>query len=660
MVRQETNPGSLAGDNVVNNSPYITVPDTVFDEMESWGDSPPTNVSEEIRYALLDPNHEKRSVNEPVIVFDNPLQKLAKLYPTPNPQSFINNFMAESQFRERGDIWHLLAEKIPYVRYREGRPPQTYADTIRRTRENTGKEEAAIWGEAEIKGHKVIFFATDWDFMRGSVGETVATKYVEAAEEAARRGCDLVSVWASGGMRVDEGTVGLVGMERMQLALKEYREKTKGKKCSYISVLCGVFGGVSATVAQGDVTIGVKGTQFGFTGHNARRAFQGQSVDQTVQMIESHYINNRRVDYLVGSADEAYDWIGRYLNLAKNKKKNSDRTVSAFTQITDSAGIVRNRVRKNPGIYSILDAQEDEDISSYHQLKSVDEMDSFERYIDLLKNPRELDFEDFLRFGVEDVVPLYVNWQFHEEPSVLNVNMTHRPPIIAALGKIGDETFLFVGNQPSYYRSRYGGTTTKRTAIPGPEDCDYEIRILKRIGENLGVTAVRYADTFGALPTDIAERGNISEKLAEAANAAREYRGRSICIKQVDASGGGRPTGAWADARAARKHSHTYIAEPTSNLVINSSSAPSEAEVRTQIENMKDLGSAEQVELGIVQEIIDEPEGGASENTGGVIYEIDKYILRTSARLNKVSVGRHMNIRFESLRNTQILVKKVA
>lgn len=581
------------------------------------------------------------------------LAELAEMTPSYPTTKYIEDFKKLAKFGERGGIWRLI--RIPtYLRHRPGRQPQTIIETKEGARERSGAEEAASWGEAEINAHKVILFASNWEHLRGSVSEAVVRKYVEAAEEAANKGWDFVGLWATGGMFVDEGTAGIVGMEQMQLALRDYKEKTKGKRCSYISIWCDVFGGVSATVAKGDVTLGVRGKTKGFTGPVARKAFQGGKVDDEVQMIEYQFINNRTIDYLVETPKEAYDYIARYFALTKNRKRNNERSISKLKPIMQR--VIRHRVKDVPGFYSIFNGVSADETDIKGISKPAAEMDSVERYEALLNDPRELDFQDFLKYGVEDVVPLYMTWKYKQDPDYPWMEVMRYPAIIGALGKIGNETYLFMGNQPWYYRDIGSETVKKKTATPGPSDCENFIHLLKDVGENLGVTVVRYVDTFGALPTDDAERGDISGKLSEAADAARYYNGRSICIKQVDASGGGRPTGAWADARAARRFSHTYIAEPASNLRISSNTIVTREQLAQQLANMKDATADMQVEYKIVEEIINETDDGAGNNPAIAIFEVEKYIVGTSARLNKISVKELIKKRLESLRRLRILV----
>ena len=77
----------------------------------------------------------------------------------------------------------------------------------------TGMRDAAVWGTGAIGSIPVAICVMDFGFMGGSMGAVVGEKVTRAAEHALESRTPLVIVSASGGARMQEGTLAL-----MQLA----------------------------------------------------------------------------------------------------------------------------------------------------------------------------------------------------------------------------------------------------------------------------------------------------------------------------------------------------------------------------------------------------------------------------------------------------------
>ena len=88
-----------------------------------------------------------------------------------------------------------------------------YPDRLEAAQAATGMRDAAVWGTAALGGTKVAICVMDFGFMGGSMGAVVGEKVTRAAEHALESRTPLVIVSASGGARMQEGTLAL-----MQLA----------------------------------------------------------------------------------------------------------------------------------------------------------------------------------------------------------------------------------------------------------------------------------------------------------------------------------------------------------------------------------------------------------------------------------------------------------
>jgi acetyl-CoA carboxylase carboxyl transferase subunit beta len=141
---------------------------------------------------------------------------------------------------------------------------KAYPDRVAAAQATTGLRDAAVWGFGEIGGRPVAICVMDFSFMGGSMGSVVGEKVVRSTEAALARRIPLVIVSASGGARMQEGTLSLMqlvktvaGTERLRMA-----------GVPLISVMSDpTTGGVFASFAAlGDVNIAEPNALIGFAG----------------------------------------------------------------------------------------------------------------------------------------------------------------------------------------------------------------------------------------------------------------------------------------------------------------------------------------------------------------------------------------------------------
>ncbi|MBM3268159.1 MAG: acetyl-CoA carboxylase carboxyltransferase subunit beta [Candidatus Sericytochromatia bacterium] len=148
-----------------------------------------------------------------------------------------------------------------------------YAARIKESYARLGAGDGVITGQARIDGHPVQLAVMDFAFMGGSMGSVVGekiTRSIEAAMEAHR---PLLVVTASGGARMQEGTLSLMQMAKTAAALGRFHDNGN----LYISVLADpTTGGVSASFAMlADLIIAEPGATIGFAGRRV--------IEQTIR-----------------------------------------------------------------------------------------------------------------------------------------------------------------------------------------------------------------------------------------------------------------------------------------------------------------------------------------------------------------------------------------
>jgi acetyl-CoA carboxylase carboxyl transferase subunit beta len=147
----------------------------------------------------------------------------------------------------------------------EFKGPKTYREKLLADQSATGLKEAAVTGEGEIEGEKVVLAVTDSRFIMGSMGSVVGEKITRAIETATKNKLPMIIISGSGGgARMYEGMYSLMQMSKTCAALA-YHHKAG---LPYISVLTNpTMAGVMASFAGvGDLIIAEPKALIGFTG----------------------------------------------------------------------------------------------------------------------------------------------------------------------------------------------------------------------------------------------------------------------------------------------------------------------------------------------------------------------------------------------------------
>jgi acetyl-CoA carboxylase carboxyl transferase subunit beta len=151
-----------------------------------------------------------------------------------------------------------------------------YPERLKAARKATGEQDSMAIAYGKIQGMPVVVVVQDFAFMGGSLGMAAGETFIKAAKEAVKRDCPFVIFTASGGARMQEGTLSLMQMARTTLALNE----VKAAGLPYIVVLTDpTTGGVTASYAMlGDVHLAEPNAMIAFSG---RRVIE-QTIRETL------------------------------------------------------------------------------------------------------------------------------------------------------------------------------------------------------------------------------------------------------------------------------------------------------------------------------------------------------------------------------------------
>jgi acetyl-CoA carboxylase carboxyl transferase subunit beta len=190
-----------------------------------------------------------------------------------------------------------------------------YKDRIVQARESSGLPEAIVSGSGRVGGHLVYAGAMDMSFIGGSMGSAVGEKITRLIERAMENHGAVIIFSASGGARMQEGTLSLMQMGKISAALSMLHEA----RLPFISVLTDpTTGGVTASFAMlGDVIIGEPKALIGFAGPRVIEQTIRQKLPKGFQRSE-FLLEHGMLDMVVDRR-ELRDTIIRSLNFMMNK-----------------------------------------------------------------------------------------------------------------------------------------------------------------------------------------------------------------------------------------------------------------------------------------------------------------------------------------------------
>ena len=162
---------------------------------------------------------------------------------------------------------------------------EAYKDRIDFYQRKTGLTEAVQTGIGQLNGIPVAIGIMDFEFMGGSMGSVVGEKITRLVEYAINELLPLILVCASGGARMQEGSLSLMQMAKISSALYDYQAN---KKLFYVSILTSpTTGGVTASFAMlGDIIIAEPNAYIAFAGKRVIEQTLNKTVPEGYQAAE--------------------------------------------------------------------------------------------------------------------------------------------------------------------------------------------------------------------------------------------------------------------------------------------------------------------------------------------------------------------------------------
>ncbi|MDP3353562.1 MAG: acetyl-CoA carboxylase carboxyltransferase subunit alpha [Flavobacteriaceae bacterium] len=211
--------------------------------------------------------------------------------------------------------------------------------------------------------------------------------------------------------------------------------------------------------------------------------------------------------------------------------------------------------------------------------------------------------------------------------------------MVGGLGKIGDQSFMFIGQQKGY------NTKTRQYrnfGMSNPEGYRKALRLM-RMAEKFGIPVVTLLDTPGAYPGMEAEERGQGEAIARNIYEMTILKVPIISIVIGEGASGG--------ALGIGVGDKVYMMENTWYTVISPESCSSilwrSWEFKEQAAEALKLTAIDMKKLKLIDGIIKEPLGGAHMDREGAYQEVEKTILKAYKDLKKLSPQKLVEKRME-------------
>ena len=209
-----------------------------------------------------------------------------------------------------------------------------YSERLSQATESSGLPEAIINARGTVGDHPVMAAAMDMTFIGGSMGSAVGEKVTRLIERAMREHGAVVIFSASGGARMQEGTLSLMQMAKISAALAALDEA----HLPFISVLTvPTTGGVTASFAMlGDVILAEPKALIGFAGPRVIEQTIRQKLPKDFQRSE-FLLDHGMVDAIVDRRD-LRSYIIKLLNFMLNPEIHGESDIERARRRATSRG----------------------------------------------------------------------------------------------------------------------------------------------------------------------------------------------------------------------------------------------------------------------------------------------------------------------------------
>ena len=216
-------------------------------------------------------------------------------------------------------------------------------------------------------------------------------------------------------------------------------------------------------------------------------------------------------------------------------------------------------------------------------------------------------------------------------------NISDDKAMIGGLGKIDDQSFMFIGQQKGYnIKTRQ----YRNFGMANPEGYRKALRLMK-LAEKFSIPVVTFIDTPGAYPGIEAEEKGQAEAIARNLFEMFNLKTQIICIVIGEgASGGALGIGIGDKIMMLENTWYSVISPESCSSILWRS-----WDFKEKAAEVLKLTPYDMKKNKLIDKIIKEPLGGAHQNTNKVFNTVKKEIYQTYKELNKLSISKILEMR---------------
>ncbi|MFL5654412.1 MAG: acetyl-CoA carboxylase carboxyltransferase subunit alpha [Ktedonobacteraceae bacterium] len=469
-----------------------------------------------------------------------------------------------------------------------------YPARIAENRRKTGVKEAAIYGSGTIGGYPIVVCALDFAFLGGSMGSVVGEKVTRAIELGIESRTPVLICSASGGARMQEGTLSLMQMAKTSAALARLAESG----IPYFSLLADpTYGGVSASFATlGDLILAEPKARAGFAGPQVIEQTIRQKLPEGFQSAE-FLMEKGQIDLIVPRAELS--------NTLKKLLAFHDKQATTATQVISTPPL-----------------RESDRTESRSAWESVQ----------LARHPDRPNFRDYMEGIFDGFTELHGDRTFRDDPA-----------IAGGLAFLEGRPVMVMGHQ----KGRGTRENIERNfGMPHPEGYRKALRLMQYAGR-FQLPLLTFIDTPGAYPGLAAEERNQSEAIARNLLVMSRLPMPIICTIIGEGGSGGALALGVGDRVLMLENAIYAVISPEGCATIlfkNAAMAPRAAEASR-------LTAHELHKLGVADEVVPEPTGGAHLDMVTTMATLKKALIRNLDALIGMERSELVNARYLRFRS---------
>jgi acyl-CoA carboxylase subunit beta len=466
-----------------------------------------------------------------------------------------------------------------------------YQQRLDDARKKTGVTEAVVTGTCRIGGAQAVLAVLDFEFLGGSMGSVVGEKVTLAFELATRRKLPIITVSTSGGARMQEGMLSLVQMAKTSAAARKLHEARQ----PFISILADpTTGGIYASFASlGDVIIAEPKALIGFAGPRV--------VEQTMHQHIPDEVHRAEYGLAHGAVDQIIE-----------RPQLRDKLIALLTMLSwrnraSFVAIEEPPVTKAPGeprpAWEIVQLARRSDRPSSLEHVSAMTSDFFELHGD--------------RVGGDDAAI-----------AIGLANLSGRPVAIVA-------------------EERGPGTPEDPTRGGRPMPAGYR-KALRMMGlaNKFGLPLLTFIDTPGAYAAIEAEERGLARALAECLSYMSGISTQTVATVVGEGGSGGALALGVADRVLMLENAIYSVISPEGAAAILYHDASKAEELAASLR----ITAADCKALGVVDEVVPEPEGGAHHDPVHASQMLSEAIVRALVDVQRSPLRKTMKARYQKFR----------